>query len=312
MTAGIVTVFGASGFLGRHTVRALAKAGWRVRAAERNPENAQFLKPMGMVGQVALLRADVTDAGSVARAVAGSDAVINLVGTMAGGFCGNRFTAVHVGGARNVAEAAKAAGVGHLVQVSAIGADAASGSTYARSKGEGEAAVSAAFPDAVIVRPSILFGPEDQFFNRFANMSRYSLVLPLIGGATRFQPAYVGDVAAALVKALDHRGQTFQLGGPDVMSFRQIMEMVLRMVARRRLLLPLPFGVATVMAYPLSILPGAPLTPDQVKLLKLDNIVAAGAKGFADLDIQPQAAEAIVPTYLWRFRRTGQFETAAR
>ncbi|BCW91148.1 hypothetical protein sos41_43280 [Alphaproteobacteria bacterium SO-S41] len=315
MSGRIVTVFGASGFLGRHIVRALAKDGWRIRATSRRPQLAEFLRPMGMVGQVQPFKADILDEASVAAAVRGADAVINLAGIMHGGFGGKRFDVIHEEGAARVAAAAKAAGVAHLIHVSALGATAESASHYARSKAAGEVAVKDAFPEAVILRPSTVFGQEDQFFNRFGNLARYTLALPLIGGgATKFQPVFVGDIAAAVAKLVAEpqtAGATYELGGPEVLTFREIMELIVKVTQRRRLLIPLPFFAAKLMAYPASLLPNPPLTPDQVDLLKGDSIVADGAQGFAALGIVPEAAEAIVPSYLWRFRKTGQFEAAA-
>ncbi len=313
MSQRIVTVFGASGFLGRHFVRALAKDGWRIRACSRRPQLAEFLRPYGMVGQIQVFKADVTDENSVRRTVLGSDAVINLAGVMQGGFGGKRFTATHEEGAGLVARVATEAGVGRLLHVSTL-ADADATARYAVSKAAGEAAVRAAFPGATILRPSAVFGQEDQFFNRFANMARYAWILPLIGGGdTKFQPVFVDDIAAAAVAALNRAGtagETYELGGPEVLTFRQIMELILKVIDRRRLLAPLPFGLAKLAAYPAALLPNPPLTPDQVEMLKGDSVVAAGAKGFADLGISPEAPEAIVPGYLWRFRRTGQFEPA--
>ncbi len=313
MSGRIVTVFGASGFLGRHVVRALARDGWRIRACSRTPQLAEFLRPMGTVGQIQTFKADLNRDAEIAAAVRGADAVINLVGVMHGGFGGKRFTAVHEDGARRVAEAAAAAGVTTLVHMSALGANAESGSRYARSKAAGEAAVTAAFSTAAILRPSVVFGQEDRFFNRFANMARYTLALPLLGGGeTKFQPVFVGDVAAAVAALLkEPKAGVFELAGPEVLTFRQIMELIVKVTGRRRLLVPLPFALAKLGAYPMMLLPDPPLTPDQVELLKGDSIMAEGAQGFAALGIVPEAAEAIVPTYLWRFRKTGQFEAAA-
>lgn len=316
MSQRIVTIFGASGFLGRHIVRALAKEGWRIRACSRRPQLAEFLRPYGMVGQIQPFKADVTDANAVRRALIGADAAINLAGIMHGGWGGKRFTATHETGAATVAQIAAECGVGQLVHVSTLGPAGESKSNYAVSKLAGEAAVRAAFPAATILRPSAVFGPEDKFFNRFANLARYAWVLPLIGGGeTKLQPAFVGDVAEAtkaVLASTASAGETYELGGPEVLSLREIMEMVVRVVDRRRLFAPLPFALAKIGAYPASLLPDPPLTPDQVELLKGDSIVAEGAKGFADLGISPEAAEAIVPSYLWRFRRTGQFEPAAQ
>lgn len=315
MASRIVTVFGGSGFLGRHVVRCLAKDGWRIRVAVRNPALAEFLRPAGMVGQIQPFRADVTDPVSVRAATNGADAVVNLVGTMQGGFGGNRFNAVHQDGAGNIGIAAAEAGVRQLVHVSALGASAESRSHYARSKAAGEAALREAFPAATILRPSTVFGPEDKFFNRFANMARYTLALPLIGGgATRFQPVFVGDVATAVRASLDGSrddGSIYELGGPEILTFREVLELILKVTQRRRLLVPLPFFAATIAAYPMSLLPGAPLTPDQVQLLRSDSVVSEGAKGFAELGIRPVSPEAQLPGYLWRFRRAGQFEAAA-
>jgi NADH dehydrogenase len=311
MQSRIVTIFGGSGFLGRHIVRALAKDGWRIRAGVRYPQLAEFLRPMGLVGQIQPVKASVTDDASVARAVEGADAVINLVGSFAGVFSDRQAFAINAEAAGRVARAAAAAGVSRLVHMSALGVSETSRSSYARSKAEGEAAVRAAFPNATILRPSVVFGPEDSFFNRFANMARYSPFLPLIGGGqTKFQPVFVGDVALAVktVLAREPQAATYELGGPGVYTFRELMELTLKVTGRGRFLVPLPFPVASLMSWPMGLLPGAPLTPDQVRLLKTDNIVTDGAKGFADLGIVPDAAEAIVPGYLWRFRKTGQFQ----
>ena len=315
MAQRIVTIFGASGFLGRHIVRALARDGWRIRACSRRPQLAEFLRPYGMVGQIQPFKADVTDENAVRRAVLGADAVINLAGVLLGGFSGKRFAATHRDGADIVARVAAECGVSRLVHVSALGPVAESASKYAASKLAGEAAVRAAFPGATILRPSTVFGPEDKFFNRFANMARYAWVLPLVGGGeTKFQPVFVGDVAEAVKAVLnraDTAGETFELGGPETMSLRDIMEMVARVTERRRLFAPLPFALAKLGSYATALMPDPLLTPDQVEMLKSDSVVSEGAKGFAELGISPEAAEAIVPSYLWRFRRTGQFEAAA-
>ena len=314
MSQRIVTIFGASGFLGRHIVRALAKDGWRIRACSRRPHLAEFLRPYGMVGQIQPFKADVTDENAVRRAVLGADAVINLAGVLNGGFGGKRFTATHDEGAATVARIAAECGVTRLVHVSALGVSAESKAQYAASKLAGETAVREAFPAATILRPSVVFGPEDQFFNRLANMARYAWVLPLIGGGeTKFQPVFVSDVADAAKAALaraDAAGTIYELGGPEVLSFRQILEMIVKVTGRRRLFAPVPFGLAKLGAWPAALLPNPPITPDQVEMLKSDSIVSEGAKGFAELGISPEAPEAIVPSYLWRFRRTGQFEPA--
>jgi NADH dehydrogenase len=300
--ARLVTVFGGSGFVGRHLVRRLAAEGDRVRIAVRDPEDAHFLKPAGNVGQIVAVPANVRHEGSVRAAVQGADAVINLVGRIAPSGR-NTLDAVHVEGARRIAAAARAAGVKHLVHLSALGADAGSRSPYLRSKAAGEAAVREAFPDAVILRPSLIFGPEDQFFNRFAQLTGYGPALPVIGHAS-FQPVYVGDVAEAILRGINRpecAGQTFSLGGPRVYTMQQILEMVLAYTNRDRALIPVAMVLMQIQAFVLQFVPGKPLTPDQLRLLTSDNLVPEGAPGFAALGIQPTAAEAIVPTYLARF-----------
>jgi NADH dehydrogenase len=310
MAARLVTVFGGSGFIGRHLVQRLAQRGWLVRVAVRHPRQAQFLKPLGDVGQITPVPAALQDEASLRAAVAGADAVVNLVGLL---YEKGRqsFDKVHVEGARMAAEAARAAGARDFVQISAIGAAADAEADYARSKAAGEAAVRKVFPDAVVMRPSIVFGPEDGFFNRFAVMARLSPALPLIGGGhTRFQPVYVGDVAAAIATALDTlacRGQTYELGGPQVYSFKELMELLLAAIGRRRLLLPLPFALAELQGAVLELLPVPPLTRDQVRLLRHDNVVTAGAPGLAELGITPTSVEVIIPTYLKRYRPGGRF-----
>ncbi|HEU4548942.1 MAG TPA: complex I NDUFA9 subunit family protein [Rhizomicrobium sp.] len=304
-----VTVIGATGFLGRHTVRALAKAGWRIKAASRHPARGFFLRPLGSVGQIELVKCDVTDADSIGAAIRGSDAAVNLTGILFEK--GQSFEDVQAAGAANVAEAAAAAGLSALVHVSAIGADPHSDSAYARTKAEGEEAVRRNFPNAVILRPSIVFGPEDSFFNKFAGMARYFPALPLIGGGkTRFQPVFVGNVAAAIAAGLDNpaaRGRTFELGGPGVYSFKELMEIILRQTGRERALIPLPFRLASIMAAFLQLLPGPVLTMDQVRLLKKDNVAGAGVPGLADLGITPTSVEAVLPSYLWRYRAKGEY-----
>jgi len=305
----IVTVFGGSGFVGRYVVKRLAAAGHVVRVCVRDVEAAMFLKPMGAVGQVVLLRAPVTDAAAVEAACAGASAVVNLVGILYEKGRA-RFDAIHRDGAANVARAAAKSGARALVQVSAIGADAQSPSAYARSKAEGEAAVRAAFSAATILRPSIVFGPEDGFFNRFGALAQFLPALPLYGGgATRFQPVYVGDVADAVVKALSDpgcAGKTYELGGPATYSFKELMDYILAETGRRRCLVSLPFGVARVQARFLELLPVPPLTRDQVKLLERDNVVSPGALTLAELGIAPTPLEAVVPSYLGRFRPGGR------
>jgi NADH dehydrogenase len=309
-----ITVFGGSGFLGRHAVRALAKAGWRIKVATRHPNRAFFLRPMGQVGQIGFVKCDIADPEQVAAALAGSHAAVNLPGILYPR--GQGFEAVHAKGAGHVAEAAARLGLKHLVHISAIGADAASKSRYAQTKAEGEKRVRAAFPHAVILRPSIVFGPEDQFFNTFAGLARISPALPLIGGGhTRFQPVFVGDVAAAIAAALDHPevlGKSFELGGPAIYSFKELMQIVLRETGRSRLLVPLPFALASINAFFLQFAPRPLLTPDQVKLLRHDNIVSPTALGLADLGIQPTTVEAEVPAYLWRFRAKGEYANLVR
>lgn len=304
-----VTVFGGSGFLGRHAVRALAKAGWRIKVASRHPNRGFFLRPLGQVGQIGFVKCDITEPDQVEAALQGSQAAINLPGLLVAR--GQSFEDVHAAGAGNVAEAAQRRGIRHLVHVSAIGADSESESRYAQTKAEGEKRVRAALPASVILRPSIVFGPEDQFFNKFAGLARMSPVLPLIGGGhTRFQPVFVGDVAAAIVAALvnpDAQGKTYELGGPTIYSFKDLMQIVLRETGRSRILMPLPFALASLKAFFLQFAPNPLLTPDQVKLLRHDNVVASTAFTLADLGIQPTTVEAEVPAYLWRFRAKGEY-----
>jgi uncharacterized protein YbjT (DUF2867 family) len=307
----LVTIFGASGFLGRHIVRALANDGWRIRAATRHPNTAHFLTPMGRVGQIQLFKANANDEAAVDSALRGADAAINLVGVLYQSGS-QRFHALHAEAAERIARLAAAHGAMRLLHVSALGASADSPSIYARTKAEGEARVRAAFPGPTIFRPSIVFGPEDDFFNRFAFLARISPALPLIGGGrTRFQPVYAGDVARAACVALSDPGtadQTYELGGPEVMTLKEVMQLVLKEVHRKRLLVPVPFGLARIQAAVLGLLPKPLLTLDQVKLLQQDNVVSDGALTLRDLGIVPTAAEAILPSYLWRFRREGEFE----
>ena len=312
--ARLATVFGGSGFVGRYIVRQLARDGWRVNVAVRDAEYAKFLKPMGDVGQVTPMAVSIRDKAAVAAAVSGAEVVVNLVGVLYES--GNQnFEAIHHGGAKAVAEAAAAAGAARLVHISAIGADAASPSLYARTKAAGEAAVRSAFPGATIFRPSLVFGPEDGFFNRFAGLARVMPVLPLFGGGkTRFQPVYVGDVADAVVRSLGDEktaGQTYELGGPTIYTFRQLMELMLREIRRKRCLVSVPFPIARLEARLLQVLPVPPLTVDQVRLLERDNIVAAGAPGLAELGVKPTPIESVIPSYLDRFRPGGRFSAAA-
>lgn len=309
MAGRLVTVFGGSGFLGRSVVKRLAEAGDRVRVAVRNPNSALFLKPMGAVGQVQIVQANLRHEGSVAAAVAGADAVINLVGVLFER--GHQsFDEIHAEGAGTVARAAAAAGARRLIHISAIGADAGSDAAYARSKAAGEAQVRDAFPAATILRPSIVFGPDDGFFNRFASLAKITPALPLIGGDSKFQPVYVGDVAEAVLAALengDSAGQTYELGGPRSYTFRELLTYMLKEIGLKRALIPVPFGLAKIQAAFLGCLPKPPLTVDQVRLLARDNVVSAGAKGLADLGITPTPVEVIAPTYLGRYRHMGQF-----
>ncbi len=310
----LVTVFGGSGFVGRNVVRALVKRGYRVRAAVRRPDLAGHLQPLGRVGQVVAVQANIRDRASVERAVAGADHIVNLVGILheTGR---QRFDAVQGQGPATIAEAARHAGVRNFVQVSSIGADANSDSAYARSKAAGEAAVLKAMPGAVVMRPSIVIGPEDSFFNQFAEMARISPVLPLIGGGhTRFQPVFVGDVAEAVARAVDggaRGGAVYELGGPEVRTFRELMEIMLREIDRKRLLVTLPFGLARMKARFLQLLPGGILTVDQVRQLARDNVVSeeaiAEGRTLEGLGIEPHAMATVLPTYLHRYRKAGQF-----
>jgi len=310
MAQRLATVFGGSGFIGRYVVTNLARDGWLVRVAVRRPDEALFLKTAGAIGQVTPIATNVRDRPSVARAVQGAAAIVNLVGILHE-IGRQRFQAVQAKGAGMIAEEAARAGARRLVHISAIGADANSKSEYARTKAEGEAAVRQAFPTATILRPSIVFGPEDGFFNRFAKMAQLSPALPLIGGGkTRFQPVYVGDVAEAVVKAIETpaaAGQTYELGGPKIYSFADLMRLLLHETGRKRLLMPLPFPVASLMGAVLQCLPSPQLTADQVRQLKRDNVVSDGAVGLANLGITPTAVEAIVPTYLDRYRARGYY-----
>ncbi len=304
-----VTVFGGSGFIGRYVVERLADQGAVVTVAVRDPEKAKFLRPLGQVGQVTPIAVNVRDAAAVARAVDGADAVVNLVGIL---FKRGRqnFAAVHVDAPAMIARACAEAGVKRLVHVSAIGARTTAWSEYHRSKGAGEEALREHFPGATILRPSIVFGPEDGFFNLFGALARVLPALPLYGGGkTRFQPVYVGDVAAAIVNALgnpDAVGKTYELGGPSVYTFADLMEIVLAETRRHRLLVPIPFAVGQVQAAFLGLLPKPPLTRDQLISLKTDSVVSEGALTLADLGVQATALEAIVPTYLQRYRRGGR------
>lgn len=302
----LVTMFGGGGFVGRYAAQALFKAGARVRIAERDPRNAFSLRPLGNLGQTQFVAVDIRDRAAVARAVAGSSAVVNLVGVLKGDFAG-----LHVEGARNVAEAAAAEGAEALVQVSAIGADAASASAYGRSKGEGEAAVRAAFPNATILRPSVLFGREDDFVNRFARMARWLPALPVIRGTVKFQPAWVGDLGRAIAKAAleprTHGGRTYEIGGPQVLTMAELNQAVVAMTGRDRALIDVPDAAAAAMARFGGWAPGAPMTWDQWLMLQSDNVAAADAPGLAEFGITPTPLAAVAPEWLTQYRRLGRF-----
>ena len=316
-TTPLVTVFGGSGFVGRYICRRMANAGWRVRVAVRRPDEAGFVRTMGTVGQVEPIQANIRDEASTARAIAGADAVINCVGILVESGK-QRFEALQADGAARVARLAAEHGVRRLVQISAIGANAESDSDYARSKAAGEAAVTSAFPGAVILRPSIIFGTEDEFFNRFGAMARISPVIPLVGADTRFQPVYVDDVAAAAVKAAtsDVAPGIYELGGPETATFRELIERLLKTIERKRAIIVLPPWFARFQAGALDTLSrltfglwtNALLTRDQVRQLGRDNVVAPDARGFADLGIEPTAMDAILEGYLYSFRPHGQFD----
>ncbi|MEL6505149.1 MAG: complex I NDUFA9 subunit family protein [Pseudomonadota bacterium] len=310
----LVTVFGGSGFVGRHVVRALAKRGYRVRVACRRPDLAGHLQPLGDVGQIHCVQANLRYRYSIDRAVEGADHVVNLVGILAAS--GDQtFEALQARGASWVAEATAAVGA-KMVQLSAIGANKGSAADYARTKALGEEAVQGVLPDAIILRPSIVFGPEDDFFNRFAGMAKLAPALPLIGGGkTLFQPVYVGDVAEAVARCVDGKveaGSIWELGGPEVLTFRECLERMLDEIERKRGFISLPFGLAKAMGSFAQYLPGAPITPDQVEMLKSDNVVSKAmidaARTLEGIGITPTPLDAVLPTYLVRFRKHGQFE----
>ncbi len=313
----LVTIYGGSGFVGRYIARRMAKAGWRVRVAVRRPNEALFVKPYGVVGQVEPVLCNIRDNASVEAALVGADAVVNCVGILAESGK-NRFDAVQAEGAERIARLAAAHGVARMVHISAIGADMEAESDYASSKGEGEAAVLKHMPDAMILRPSIIFGPEDQFFNRFAGMARLSPFLPLVGATTKFQPVYVDDVAHAAEMGILGKadGGVFELGGPETDTFHGLMQRMLEVINRRRLILGLPMWVGRIMAFSFDMLqavsfgliPNAMITRDQVKNLMQDNVVAPDAKSFGDLGIEPVTMASILPDYLWRFRPSGQYD----
>lgn len=317
MPVPIVTVFGGSGFVGRYVTQRMARAGWGVRVAVRRPEEAGFVRPYGFVGQVVPIQANIRDDESTRRAMHGSDVVINCVGIL-NELGKQSFDAVVDEGAVRVARIAAEEGVSRLVHVSAIGADPASDSGYARAKGKAEQRIAEAFPNAVMVRPSIIFGEGDGFFNRFASMARMMPVLPLIGAETRFQPVYVDDVAAAVAKAAMEPvpAGVYELGGPEVATFRALMERMLVIIRRRRLIVALPWGIARLQAAILDgvqrltggLVANSLLTRDQVRMLRHDNVVAPGAKGFADLGMTPIAMEAVLESYLYSYRPSGQYD----
>lgn len=313
----LVTIYGGSGFVGRYIARHMAKEGWRVRVACRRPNEAIFVRPYGVVGQVEPVLCNIRNDDSVRQVMQGADAVVNCVGTFdAKG--ANNFDAVQSEGAARIARIAKESGVARMVHISAIGADADSESDYQRTKAEGEAAVLHHMPEAMILRPSVIFGPEDNFFNRFAGMSRMGPALPLVGAETRFQPVFVDDVAKAAVKGLTGGGASgiYELGGPEVATFRELIEKMLKVIRRRRLVVNMPFWMAGLMAsvfdgissITMGLVSNGVLTRDQVKSLQVDNVVAEDAKGFDDLGIRPTSFEAVLPDYLWRFRPTGQYD----
>lgn len=310
----VITIIGGSGFLGRHIVRALARRGYRIRVACRRPDLAGHLQPLGNTGQIMMVQANVRYPASLAAACEGAYAVINLTGVLYSAGA-QSFDAVHAFGAEASAKAARGAKARLFIQMSAIGADANSAAEYARTKAEGEIRARAAFPGAIVLRPSIVFGPEDSFFNRFASLARISPFLPLIGGGeTKFAPVFAGDVGEAVVRLVDAgeaSGATYELGGPEVFTFRQLMEFTLDTIERKRLLIPLPWGVARLQAAILGLLPKPLLTMDQVELLKTDNVVSEAARRddrtLEGLGITPQGIEGIVPGYLYRYRKAGQF-----
>jgi uncharacterized protein YbjT (DUF2867 family) len=310
----LITLIGGSGFLGRHVVRALAKRGYRIRVACRRPDLAGHVQPLGVPGQIMPVQANVRYPDSLAAVCEGAHAVVNLTGVLYSAGA-QSFDAIHVFGAEASARAAKAAKAKTFIQISAIGADASSASDYAKSKAEGEARARANFPGAIVIRPSIVFGPEDQFFNRFAAMARFSPALPLIGGgATKFQPVFVGDVAKAVTQLIDANiasGKTYEFGGPEVESFRDLLDFTLQTIGRKRLLVPVPWPVARIQGMIMGLLPKPLLTRDQVELLKHDNVVSADAlrdgRTLQGLGITPRGIEAIVPSYLYRYRKAGEF-----
>ena len=312
----LVTIYGGSGFVGRYIARRLAKEGWRIRVAVRRPNEAMHVKPYGAVGQVEPVFCNIRDDNSVRAVMQGADAVVNCVGTF-DRKGKNNFDAVQNEGAERIARLAAEEGVQRMVQISAIGANVDSDSIYAQTKARGEAAVLEHFPTALILRPSVIFGSEDEFFNRFAGMTRFSPVLPVVGADTKFQPVYVDDVANAAAMGVTGEAAPgiYELGGPDVNTFRELMQQMLTVIRRRRLIMNIPFGIASLMAGVMELVQTVSLglippqiTRDQVRSLRVDNVASEGARGFADLGIKPVAMEAIMPDYLWRFRPAGQYE----
>ena len=306
--APIVTIVGGSGFVGRYIAQVMAKRGWRVRVACRRPHEAHFVRPYGVVGQVEPVQCNIRDDESLTRVISGATAVVNCVGVLFESGR-NTFDAVQAEGAGRVARIAAAEGARAMVQISAIGADPESPSAYGRTKAAGERAVTEAFPGATVLRPSIVFGNEDKFFNRFAAMARLSPVLPIVGAGSRFQPVWVNDVAEAAAKAATGGAEAgiYELGGPNGYTFPELMTLMLRTIRRRRLIVDMPFWLARLQASVLQYLPDPPLTPDQVRLLARDNVVAPGARGFADLGIEPAAPEGIIEGYLYAYRPYGQY-----
>ncbi|GAA6160432.1 complex I NDUFA9 subunit family protein [Ruegeria sp. HU-ET01832] len=317
----LVTIYGGSGFVGRYVARRMANEGWRVRVAVRRPNEAMFVKPYGVVGQVEPILCNIRDDASVAAAMQGADAVVNCVGVL-NELGKNAFDAVQADGAERIARIAAEQGITRMVHISAIGADADSDSEYSQTKAQGEAGVLAHMPNAVILRPSVIFGTEDQFFNRFAGMTRMGPFLPLVGAETKFQPVYVDDVAKAAVQGVlgQAAAGTYELGGPEVKTFRALMQQMLDVIHRRRVIIGMPFFAARIMAGVLDIVkfvsfqlfPNSILTRDQLKNLRRDNVVSDGAKSFADLGIQPATLESVLPDYLWKFRPSGQYDEIQR
>ena len=312
----LVTIFGGSGFVGRYVAQRMAKQGWRVRVAVRRPNEALFVRQYGAVGQVEPVLCNIRDDASVIKVIIGANAVVNCVGILSE-IGKNTFKDVQALGAERVAKISSENGVANFVQISAIGSNEGSSSNYARTKALGEASVLKYFPDATILRPSIIFGPEDQFFNRFAQMATLSPFLPLVGAHTKFQPVYVGDVASAVEKALSDRSVSgiYELGGPNIETFSELMKRMLGVIQRRRLMLKVPFFVAGILGKSLDLLkaitfglfPNNILTQDQVKNLQRDNIVSTDANDLSDLEIRPTAMETVLPEYLWRYRVSGQY-----